>query len=119
MVRSTLEPLAAKLAIERCTEEQLTMLKKNQKEAYEAAYRRDAAALARCDEEFHRTISMLSGNALLIEINEMISSQPLNFVRIRSKLKPISTILFLHMTPLFMRLKSMTLRLGKRKCAST
>ena len=75
VVRSTLEPLAAKLAIERCTEEQLTMLKKNQKEAYEAAGRRDAAALARCDEEFHRTISMLSGNALLIEINEMISSQ--------------------------------------------
>lgn len=36
VVRSTLEPLAAKLAIERCTEEQLTMLKKNQKEAYEA-----------------------------------------------------------------------------------
>lgn len=75
VVRSTLEPLAAKLAIERCTEKQLTMLKKNQKEAYEAAGRRDAAALARCDEEFHRTISMLSGNALLIEINEMISSQ--------------------------------------------
>lgn len=87
VVRSTLEPLAAKLAIERCTEEQLTMLKKNQKEAYEAAGRRDAAALARCDEEFHRTISMISGNALLIEINEIISRQLSQFRQNTFKIK--------------------------------
>lgn len=87
VVRSTLEPLATKLAIEHCTDEQLETLKKNQAEAYEAADRRDASALARCDEEFHRTIFLISGNALLIEINEMIAGQLSQFRQNTFKIK--------------------------------
>lgn len=75
VVRSTLEPLATRLAIGRCTGEQLEALRKNQAEAHSAAAQRDASTLARCDEEFHRTIFLISGNALLIEINEMIAGQ--------------------------------------------
>lgn len=119
VVRSTLEPLAAKLAIERCTEEQLTMLKKNQKEAYEAAGRRDAAALARCDEEFHRTISMLSGNALLIEINEMISSQLSQFRQNTFQIKTnIDNFIPAH-DAIIHAFEIHDAALGERKCAST
>lgn len=73
VVRSALEPLATKLAIERCTDGQLAALKKNQEEAVKAAGRYDAAALAHYDEEFHRTVFMIAGNVLLIEINDMIT----------------------------------------------
>lgn len=79
IVRATLEPLATRLAIERCTDEQLVALKENQAEAVSAAERLDAVALARCDEEFHRTIFTISGNALLIEINNMIAGQLAQF----------------------------------------
>lgn len=73
VVRSTLEPLATKLAIERCSDEQLAALKKNQADAVEAADRYDSAALAHYDEEFHRMIFVIAGNVLLIEINDMIT----------------------------------------------
>ena len=73
VVRSALEPLAVKLAIERCTDKQLALLKKNQSEASRAAEACDAAALAKLDEEFHRTISIISGNLLLIEFNDLIN----------------------------------------------
>lgn len=73
VVRSTIEPLATKLAIEKCTDEQLRLLKNIQNEAMKAAELFDAAALARYDEEFHRTIFIIAGNALLIEINGIIA----------------------------------------------
>ena len=87
IVRATLEPLATRLAIERCTDEQLAALKENQAEAVSAAERQDAAALARCDEEFHRTIFTISGNALLIEINNMIAGQLAQFRQNTFKIK--------------------------------
>lgn len=73
VVRSALEPLSARLAIENCTPEQLELLQKNQEEAVRAAELCDAALLAHCDEEFHRIIFMITGNGLMIEINEMIN----------------------------------------------
>ena len=87
VIRSTLEPLAAKLAIERCSNEQLTMLKKNQAEAEKAADRCDADALAHCDEEFHRTIFIIAGNALLIDINDLIASHLSQFRQNTFKIK--------------------------------
>lgn len=87
VVRSTLEPLATKLAIDRCTDEQLAALKENQSEAYEAADRHDAAALAHCDEEFHRMIFLIAGNALLTEINDMIARQLAQFRQNTFKIK--------------------------------
>ena len=65
VIRSALEPLATKLAIEKCNDNQLNMLKKNQTEAMKSAERLDAAALAQYDEEFHRIIFHITGNALL------------------------------------------------------
>lgn len=79
VVRSTLEPLAAKMAIERFTDEQLDELKRIQAESEEAARQCDAAALARLDEEFHRTIFAIAGNVLMIEINDMITRQLAQF----------------------------------------
>lgn len=78
-VRSTLEPFATKLAIERCSSEQLFQLKKIQSASETAAANCDAAGLARCDEDFHRTIFIISGNELLIEIGEMISRRLAQF----------------------------------------
>ena len=73
VVRSALEPIAAKMAIERCSEEQLVVLKKIQAQAEKAAKINDSAELARIDEDFHRTIFIIAGNALMIEINDMIT----------------------------------------------
>lgn len=75
VVRSVIEPLATKLAVDKCTPEQLAELKENQAAATTAASMRDAEALARFDEEFHRSIFQISGNPLLIEINDMINRQ--------------------------------------------
>lgn len=87
VVRSTLEPLATKLAIERCSDEQLAVLKKNQAEAVKAADHCDAAALAHYDEEFHRTIFIIAGNVLLIEINDMITRHLSQFRQNTFKIK--------------------------------
>lgn len=87
VVRSALEPLATKLAIERCSEEQLASLKKIQAKSVEAARLCDAAALARYDEEFHRTIFVISGNVLLMEINGMITRNLSQFRQNTFKIK--------------------------------
>ncbi len=87
IVRSTLEPLATKLAIENCSDEQLALLKANQEKAMEAAERCDAAALAQYDEEFHRTIFTITGNVLLVEFNEIIARQLSQFRQNTFKIK--------------------------------
>ncbi|MDC7291224.1 FCD domain-containing protein [Blautia schinkii] len=87
VIRSALEPLATKLAIEKCSEEQLSELKKNQANAVKAAENCDAAALAHYDEEFHRTIFLIAGNALLVEINDMITKHLSQFRKNTFKIK--------------------------------
>lgn len=87
VVRSTLEPLATRLAIEKCSDEQLAVLKRNQEGAVKAAVRCDAAALAHYDEEFHRTIFVIAGNVLLIEINDMIARHLSQFRQNTFKIK--------------------------------
>lgn len=87
VIRSALEPLATKLAIEKCNDNQLNMLKKNQTEAMKSAERLDAAALAQYDEEFHRIIFHITGNALLIEINDTITRHLLQFRQHTFKIK--------------------------------
>lgn len=87
IVRTTLEPLATKLAIEKCTEEQLAMLKVNQAKATKAAEDSDAAALAHYDEEFHHLIFLIAGNALLTEISDLISHHLSQFRQNTFKIK--------------------------------
>ena len=87
VVRSTLEPLATKLAIERCTDQQLYELKQNQAKAVQAAEEQDAAALAKYDEEFHHMIFVISGNVLLLEINDLITKHLSQFRQNTFKIK--------------------------------
>lgn len=87
VIRSVLEPLAVKLAIERCDDGQLDLLREIHKKSVAAAEAQDAAALAQTDEEFHRTIFVISGNALLIEINNMITQQLSQFRQNTFKIK--------------------------------
>ena len=87
VIRAVLEPLAVKLAIDRCTDEQLDDLKEIHRRSEAAAQVNDAAALAQTDEEFHRTIFLLSGNALLVEISSMITSQLAQFRQNTFKIK--------------------------------
>lgn len=87
VVRSALEPLATRLAIEKCSDEQLAILKHNQYNAEKAAERCDAAALAQYDEEFHRTIFIIAGNMFLIEISEIITKQLAQFRQNTFKIK--------------------------------
>ena len=79
VIRSALEPLATKLAIEKCNDNQLNMLKKNQTEAMKSAEHLDA--------EFHRIIFHITGNALLIEINDIITRHLLQFRQHTFKIK--------------------------------
>lgn len=87
VVRSALEPLATRLAIEKCSEQQLAALKHNQHNAEKAAEQCDAAALAQYDEEFHRTIFIIAGNVFLMEINDIITKQLAQFRQNTFKIK--------------------------------
>lgn len=87
VVRSALEPLATRLAIENCSEQQLAALKHNQYNAEKAAEQCDAAALAQYDEEFHRTIFIIAGNVFLMEINDIITKQLAQFRQNTFKIK--------------------------------
>lgn len=87
VIRTVLEPLAVKLAIDRCSDEQLDALKKIHHRSEAAAEVGDAAALAKTDEEFHQTIFLLSGNVLLLEINNMITQQLAQFRQNTFKIK--------------------------------
>lgn len=87
VVRSALEPLATKLAIEKCTNEQLKALKHIQICAVRAAEECDASSLAQYDEEFHHTIFVIAGNILLIEINDIITQQLAQFRQNTFKIK--------------------------------
>ena len=86
-VRMIIEPYATGAAIGKCTPEQLLHLKKIQAESSEAADRQDAAALGTYDEEFHRLIFQIAGNALLIEINELITRHLSQFRQYTFKIK--------------------------------
>lgn len=87
VVRSALEPLATRLAIEKCSEQQLAALKHNQYNAEKAAEHCDADALAQYDEEFHRTIFIIAGNVFLMEINDIITKQLAQFRQNTFKIK--------------------------------
>ena len=87
VVRSALDPLATKLAIEKCTNEQLKTLKHIQICAVRAAEECDASSLAQYDEEFHHTIFVIAGNILLIEINDIITQQLAQFRQNTFKIK--------------------------------
>lgn len=78
-VRTAIEPLGIKLAIERCKQADIKMLRAIQEKSKDAAQQKDALALALCDEQFHSYIMECSHNKLLISLNKQISSYLKNF----------------------------------------
>lgn len=71
-VRMAIEPLAIRLAIERCTKQEFQRLQDIHTKMLEAADRQDWAEIAVCDEKFHTCIVECSHNKLLISINKAI-----------------------------------------------
>lgn len=71
-VRMAIEPLAVRLAIQRCTEKNIRKLKQIQERSEFAATQNDSAELALCDEQFHACILEYSHNKLLSSINKQI-----------------------------------------------
>lgn len=73
-IRVALEPLAVKLAIQRCTEEDVARLVSIHRQSVEAGAAKDIAAMARCDEQFHTAIFEFSRNKPLLDICKKINS---------------------------------------------
>jgi GntR family transcriptional repressor for pyruvate dehydrogenase complex len=73
-VRNAIEPLAISLAIEACTEEEITKLQKNLEEAKDLLANKNYEKLSVNDEEFHALIALISKNSLLISINKDIEN---------------------------------------------
>jgi len=67
-LRQILEPAAAAMAAEAHTEEGIIALEAAMSAFAEAICRRDAAALAEADRQFHTTLMHESGNSLLYEL---------------------------------------------------
>lgn len=74
-VRMALEPLAIRLAIERCSEQEFRQLQEIHRKTIEAAKQQDPAEIAVCDEKFHTCIVEGSHNKLLISLNKAIVKQ--------------------------------------------
>lgn len=71
-VRRAIEPLAVRLAIEKCTEQDIAVLEKNYRQTLSAVENNDATQLGLCDEQFHTYIFEYSRNQLLIAINKLL-----------------------------------------------
>ena len=78
-VRSVLEPLAIRLAIEHRTQDDVDCLTKIHQRTENALTAHDAPALALCDEQFHTYIFSCSHNPLLISINQLMNDSLKNF----------------------------------------
>jgi GntR family transcriptional repressor for pyruvate dehydrogenase complex len=72
-VRTAIEPLAVKLAMEHCTKRDINKLRSIQDRSIIAAQNNDSATLALCDEQFHTFIVECSKNKLLIDLNRKIN----------------------------------------------
>lgn len=73
-IRTAIEPLAVKLAIQRCSDEDIMKLQAVHERSVEAAEIKDTAILARCDEQFHTLICEFSRNKPLLDIVKKINS---------------------------------------------
>lgn len=72
-VRAVIEPLAVKLAIQKCTDRDVQKLRSIQNRSISAVKKFDVATLAQCDEQFHTHIVECSQNMFLIDINKKIN----------------------------------------------
>jgi GntR family transcriptional repressor for pyruvate dehydrogenase complex len=82
-IREALEPLAARMAVERGTEAELKVLRELHEGFTVAAEENNVSALASLDEKFHTQILTMAHNSLLSSINDLLNSR-LKEYRIRS-----------------------------------
>ena len=82
-VREALEPLAARMAVERGTAAETKTLEKIHNDFAAAAKENNVSTLASLDEKFHTQIVAMSHNSLLGNINDILNSE-LKEYRIRS-----------------------------------
>ena len=78
-VRIAIEPLAIKLAIQKCSNKDIKKLRSIQNRSIAAVRKNDVAQLAQCDEQFHTFIVECSQNKFLIDINKKINYSLTNF----------------------------------------
>ena len=78
-IRCVLEPLAVKLMIERCTDDDIKVLRKIYEATLKAVAEHDVAKCAKYDERFHNKIFEYSRNKFLIDINKKIESSLKSF----------------------------------------
>lgn len=72
-VRTAIEPLSIKLAIARCTGEDIAQLMRVHVKFVKAVEENDILGIAKYDERFHNQIVEMSKNKLLIMINKKVS----------------------------------------------
>lgn len=78
-VRMAVEPLAVKLAIQKCTENDIKKLRAIHDLSIQAVERNDPAGIAQCDELFHTYIIELSQNKFLIDLNKKLNYSLMKF----------------------------------------
>ena len=71
-IRTAIEPLAVKLAIQRCSNDEIRQLREMHQKAVVAAHEQDIPQLARLDEMFHSYIFECARNKPLADINKKI-----------------------------------------------
>lgn len=71
-VRTAVEPLAIRLAIQNCTDKDVEVLEQNYRDTQAAVEKNDATQLGLYDEQFHAYIFECSRNQLLISINKIM-----------------------------------------------
>jgi len=81
-VRMAIEPLAIKLAIQRCTQQQIDQIREIHEAFKKAVDRLDTIELATLDESFHQAIIEASNNGLLVKIGRLIADA---FVEYRTR----------------------------------
>jgi GntR family transcriptional repressor for pyruvate dehydrogenase complex len=78
-VRNIIEPMAARMAAERASDDQIERLKKNYDALKDNVAKAHFSALAALDEEFHSIIVEMTGNSLMIFIMNEVNIRMRNF----------------------------------------
>lgn len=78
-VRSTIEPLCARLTVERATDLELEQIEKSHQRFIKAVHEGDFAGMAKYDERLHRQIVEASKNNMLIFMNRKVDECIWNF----------------------------------------
>lgn len=78
-VRMAIEPLSVRLAIERCSDDDVAQLEHIQKKFIAAVNAHDVPAISINDEKFHSAIVEFSRNQLLISISKQVEKHVKNF----------------------------------------